>query len=155
MAYSGKFVPINIGKYEGDHTNIVYRSLWEAAFMKWLDMNSDVKSWSSEEIVIPYMSPVDDRVRRYFPDFKVKFNNGEVLIVEVKPDYQTQKPVFKNGMSKTRMITEAQTYAVNWAKWKSAERYSTERGWKFAVFTEHTLNGLGIQIPTAQPKGRR
>lgn len=155
MAYSGKFTPLNVGKYEGDSSKIVYRSLWEAAFMKWLDLNNDVKFWSSEEIVIPYMSPVDDRVHRYFPDFKVKFNNGDVLIVEIKPEYQTRKPVFKKGMRKSRMLNEAQTYGTNWAKWKAAERYSTDRGWKFAVFTEHTLSALGIKIPNMQPPGKR
>lgn len=155
MTYSGKFSPDNPSKYGGDHTKIVFRSSWELSFMRWLDMNPDVATWVSEETVIPYISPVDDRQHRYFVDFKVKFKNGRVLLVEIKPDHQTKKPVPKKGKKRSTLLLEAQTYGVNWAKWKAAERYAEERGWKFAVFTEHTLKGLGIKIPSTQPRGKR
>ena len=155
MTYSGKFSPDNPSKYGGDHTKIVFRSSWELSFMRWLDMNPDVATWGSEETVIPYISPVDDRQHRYFVDFKVKFKNGRVLLVEIKPDHQTKKPVPKKGKKRSTLLLEAQTYGVNWAKWKAAERYAEERGWKFAVFTEHTLKGLGIKIPSTQPRGKR
>lgn len=123
--------------------------------MRWLDYNPDIVKWSSEEVVIPYISPIDDRVHRYFIDFKVTFKNGLVLLVEVKPHYQTQKPIMKKGKRKTTFLAEAQTYGVNWAKWKTAERYAEERGWQFAVFTEHTLKSLGIKIPSTLPRGKR
>ena len=155
MSYSGKFSPDNPSKYDGDHTNIVFRSSWELSFMRWLDMNPDVDTWVSEETVIPYISPVDDRQHRYFVDFKVKFKNGKVLLIEIKPDHQTKKPVAKKGKKRSTLLLEAQTYGVNWAKWKAAERYAEDRGWKFAVFTEHTLKGLGIKIPSTQPRGKR
>lgn len=155
MAYSGKYTPKNPAKYEDDHTNIVYRSSWELSLMKWLDMNPDVVSWSSESVVIPYISPIDDRPHRYFVDFKVKFKNGKVLLIEVKPDHQTKKPVAKKGKRKSVILNEAHTYGVNWAKWKAAERFAEERGWKFAVFTEHTLGSLGIRIPSTAKKVRR
>ena len=32
-SYSGKFKPSYPGKYKGDPTNIIYRSLWERKFM--------------------------------------------------------------------------------------------------------------------------
>ena len=155
MSYSGKFSPTNPNKYNGDHTKIVFRSSWELSFMRWLDMNPDVDTWVSEETVIPYISPVDDRQHRYFVDFKVKFKNGKVLLIEIKPDHQTKKPVAKKGKKRSTLLLEAQTYGVNWAKWKAAERYAEARGWKFAVFTEHTLKGLGIKIPSTQPRGKR
>ena len=155
MSYSGKFSPTNPNKYNGDHTNIVFRSSWELSFMRWLDMNPDVDTWVSEETVIPYISPVDDKQHRYFVDFKVKFKNGKVLLIEIKPDHQTKKPVAKKGKKRSTLLLEAQTYGVNWAKWKAAERYAEDRGWKFAVFTEHTLKGLGIKIPSTLPRGKR
>ena len=70
-SYSGKFKPSYPGKYKGDPTNIIYRSLWERKFMVWCDRNINVEEWGSEEIIIPYISPVDGRVHRYFPDFYV------------------------------------------------------------------------------------
>lgn len=155
MAYHGSFEPTNKHKYDGDHTKITFRSSWERTFMRWLDANPDVTKWNSEETVVPYISPVDDKMHRYFVDFKVKFANGAVLLIEVKPDHQTKKPVLKKGKKRSQLLREAETYAVNWAKWKTAERYAEERGWKFAVFTEHTLKSLGIKIPSTQPKGKR
>ena len=66
MAYSGKYKPKNPKKYKGDFTNIVYRSMWEKYCFKWCDENSEVKSWSSEETVIPYLYEVDKKYHRYF-----------------------------------------------------------------------------------------
>ena len=52
MAYSGRYHPTNPKKYTGDVTNIWYRSLWERKTMDWLDRNSNVLEWSSEELII-------------------------------------------------------------------------------------------------------
>jgi len=81
MAYSGLFKPKNPQKYVGDPTNIVYRSSWECKVMSWLDRNPSIISWASEELIIPYKSPVDNRFHRYFPDFYIKSENK---IIEVK-----------------------------------------------------------------------
>ena len=59
MAYSGRFTPSNPQKYIGDPNNIIYRSSWECKVMNWLDKNPDILSWASEELIIPYISPVD------------------------------------------------------------------------------------------------
>ena len=67
--YKGVFKPKNPSKYRGDPTNIIYRSRWELLFMRYLDNNSGIKEWASEELIIPYRSPIDGRVHRYFPDF--------------------------------------------------------------------------------------
>ena len=69
MAYKGKYQPTFPRKYKGDPTNIIFRSLWEKKFMNYCDKNKNVLEWNSEEIVIPYRSPVDNRIHRYFPDF--------------------------------------------------------------------------------------
>ena len=80
MSYNGKFRPRHPKKYKGDPTNIIYRSLWERKFMVYCDKNDAILEWASEEIAIPYRSPVDNRVHRYFPDFyiKVQENTGRI-----------------------------------------------------------------------------
>jgi hypothetical protein len=137
MAYSGRFSPKNPSKYRGDPTNIWYRSLWERRVMEHLDTNSTVVQWSSEEIVIPYLSPVDNKYHRYFPDFFVRTATGS-MILEVKPHSQSIEPKMKNRKTKG-YITEVMTYGVNQAKWKAAEEYCLDRGWKFKVVTEKDI----------------
>ena len=125
-SYSGKFKPSYPGKYKGDPTNIIYRSLWERKFMVWCDRNINVEEWGSEEIIIPYISPVDGRVHRYFPDFYVrartKTGGKTRLIIEVKPLKQTQTPKKQQRRTK-KYLNEVRTYAVNDAKWKAAREY--------------------------------
>ena len=137
MAYSGRFSPKNPKKYRGDPTNIIYRSLWERRVMVHLDESVSVLEWSSEEIVIPYLSPVDGRWHRYFPDFYVRTPQGS-MILEVKPEKQSVEPEVRKKVTK-RYINEVMTYGVNQAKWKAAEEYCLDRKWKFKVITEKEL----------------
>lgn len=139
MAYSGRFSPANPSKYRGDPTNIWYRSLWERRVMEHLDSNLNILEWSSEEIVIPYLSPVDNKYHRYFPDFYLRTKEG-TMILEVKPHKQSIQPEIKKKKTKA-YITEVMTYGVNQAKWKAAEEYCKDRGWKFKVVTEKDIFG--------------
>ena len=142
MAYSGKYRPTYRKKYKGDPTNIIYRSLWEFKFMKYCDLNENILEWGSEEIVIPYISPIDNRVHRYFPDFYVRVRSKtgriEKLIIEIKPLKQTTHPKKQQRRTK-RYITEVTTYAVNDAKWKAATEYCKDRRWEFKILTEKEL----------------
>jgi hypothetical protein len=142
MAYSGTFRPKNPGKYAGDPSNIIYRSSWEARVMTWLDKNPSIIRWASEEIAIPYHSPVDGKWHRYFPDFlvKVKTQDGKTktMMLEVKPKKQTAPPPEQRRVTK-RYITEVATWGVNQAKWKSATEYCRDRGWEFKILTEEHL----------------
>ncbi len=105
--------------------------------MVYLDTNPSIVEWSSEEIVIPYVSPVDNRVHRYFPDFFVRTKTG-AMILEVKPHAQSVPP--KVGSKRTRKyLREVITFGVNEAKWKAATEYCLDRGWKFKVITEKDL----------------
>jgi len=140
--YSGKFKPKNPNKYKGDPTNIVYRSSWELKYMFALDNDSSVVQWGSEEIIIPYRSPIDGKVHRYFVDFVVtKINSAgikETFLVEVKPMVQTKPP--KQPIKKTkRYINEVFVWGVNEAKWKAASEYCKDRNWKFVIMTEVEL----------------
>jgi hypothetical protein len=105
--------------------------------MTWLDKNPDIVEWGSEEIIIPYKSPVDGRFHRYFPDFIVKTKN-KTMIVEVKPDRETKEPKARSRMTK-QYIQEVTTYGVNQSKWKAAEEYCLDRGWEFKIITEKHL----------------
>lgn len=138
----GKFKPRNPHKYKGDPTNIVYRSSWELRFCSYLDSHNDVIQWSSEEFCIPYLSPIDGKLHRYFPDFWIKKKNrqGEIdiTVVEIKPHYQTQEPIPKKTMTK-RYLNEVQTWGTNSAKWKAATEFCLDRGWHFQKITEKDL----------------
>lgn len=142
-SYKGVFTPINPRKYRGDPTNIIYRSSWEKKVMLWLDKNPSVVSWSSEEVIVPYKSPVDGKFHRYFVDFyvQVKTSDGKLksFLWEVKPKKQATEPVKKKRITK-QYINEVVTWGVNQAKWKAATEYANDRGWQFQVLTEDHLN---------------
>ena len=142
MSYKGKYYPSFPRKYKGDPTNIVYRSLWERKFMVYCDKNQNILEWASEEIAIPYRSPIDNRVHRYFPDFymKVKETNGKIknYVIEVKPAKQTIPPKKPKRQTKG-YIREAYEYARNQAKWKMAKEFCADRQWLFKLVTEKEL----------------
>lgn len=138
----GKWTPKHPEKYEGNVTNIFYRSSWELKFMNWVDSNYSILMWSSEETVVPYRSPIDSKPHRYFLDFKIKVknSNGEIktYLVEIKPDAQCRPPKVTTKQTK-RYLTECAAFMVNQAKWEAANRWATDRGWEFIVLTEKHL----------------
>lgn len=147
MTYKGKFTPRNPSKYRGDVTNIVYRSLWERQVFRWLDEQSNVRSWSSEEVVVPYCCKTDGKMHRYFVDVKMTLADGKTFIIEIKPKKETIPPV-NPGRKTKRYITEVMTYVKNISKWEAAEDYAADRGWAFQIWHEDTLKAMGIRILT-------
>ena len=105
--------------------------------MQWCDNTSSVIEWGSEEIAIPYISPVDGKRHKYYPDFYVKVNNKKYM-VEVKPAKQTKEPKIQKKVTK-RYITEVVTYARNQAKWNAAKEFCKDYGWEFMLITEKEL----------------
>lgn len=142
MAYSGRYNPTNPRKYRGDPDKIIYRSLWERRFMVYCDNTDEVLEWGSEEIIIPYISPLDGRMHRYFPDFytKVRQRDGTIkkLLIEVKPKAQCGPPKIPKRKTK-RFINEVRTWGVNKAKWESAIEFCKDRGMEFMILTEDHL----------------
>ena len=141
MTYKGRYIPSKPRKYKGDPSNIIYRSLWERKFMVYCDRNDAILEWGSEEIIIPYKSPLDGRIHRYFPDFyvKVKQSDGTIkkMIIEVKPKKQCKPPI---GKKKTKYyIKEVQTWGVNKAKWEYALEWCKDRNMEFKILTEDHL----------------
>lgn len=137
-----KYKPSYPKKYKGDPNNIICRSSWERKFCRWCDLNENIISWGSEEFFIPYVSPLDNRVHRYFPDFiiKVKETDGKIktYVIEVKPKKQTVPPVKKSRVTKS-YIYETKTYAVNQSKWKAAKEWCDDRLIEFKIITEDEL----------------
>ena len=142
MAYRGKYYPTYPKKYKGDPSNIIYRSLWERKFMVYCDRNEKILEWGSEEFFIPYRSPLDGKIHRYFPDFyvkvKTKQNTIKKWVVEVKPKAQTRPPRTPKRKTK-KYITEVRNYAINDAKWKNAIEYCNDRNMEFIIITEDEL----------------
>jgi len=135
--HQGRFIPKNPQKYRGSLTNIIYRSSYELKFMNWCDMNESVLEWGSEEIAIPYRSPLDNRMHRYFPDFYMKIGSKKYLI-EIKPYRFTQEPNIPKRKTK-RFITEVKQWGVNLAKWEAAKEACLDNGWEFKIITEKEL----------------
>lgn len=144
MSYKGRFIPKNPEKYAGDVSNIIWRSTWERRVMEWLDSSKNVIYWSSEELVIRYYNPIDNKIHRYFPDFivKVKKKDGQVMthVIEVKPEHQTKSPTQKKKTK--RFLEEQATFIINQSKWKAASEFCKDHGWKFQVLTERDLGIL-------------
>lgn len=142
MAYSGKYKPENPQKYRGNPTNVIYRSLWERKFMVFCDRNPNIIQWGSEEVVIPYRSPLDGRVHRYFVDFNIKIltRDGETkkYLIEIKPKNQTIPP--PNSTKKTKTWrNKSMTFIKNQAKWEAAKDWCEDRQMQFMILTEDHL----------------
>jgi hypothetical protein len=143
MAYKGRFNISNPSKYKGDPQRIIYRSLWERKFMVYCDTNDAILEWGSEEYIIPYLSPWDGRIHRYFPDFYIKVRQAKgttkKYIIEVKPKKQCEPP--KQPKRKTkRWYKETKTWGINSAKWKYAENWCKNNGMEFKILTEDHLD---------------
>lgn len=150
MAYKGRYKVKNPQKYKGDPTKVIYRSLWEFKFFRYCDDHPDILEWNSEEIVIPYYSPVDGKMHRYFPDVWLKkkssFGEGvDTVLIEIKPEAQTKAPDIRKknntptGRVSRRYLNEVKRYGINSAKWEAAEKYCAQRGWSFEILTEKKL----------------
>jgi len=145
MSYKGKYKIKHPEKYLGDYTKVVYRSLWERQAFKWCESNSRVKSWNSEEVVIPYKCKTDNRIHRYFIDLFIEMDDGKCILVEIKPKKQTVAP--KKPSRKTKKyLNEVTTYIKNTSKWTAANDFAQHKGWKFQIWTEETLKNLGIKL---------
>jgi hypothetical protein len=138
MFHKRKYIPIFPEKYAGDPSNIIMRSSWETRFASWCDKNPSVLKWNSEETIIPYKCPTDNRIHRYFVDFKITVTTGKTYLVEVKPKNQTQPPIYP-GKRTQRYLQESLAFMKNQAKWEAASEFAKDRGWEFKIITEHEL----------------
>lgn len=138
-----KFEPMFPEKYIGDVNQIISRSSWETKLFKWCDLNENVLSWNSEDIIIPYFSNADGKKRRYHIDvyMRVKTKTGQYkqYLIEVKPYVQTQKPKNTKRKKKETYLKECYDYQVNSDKWQHAIAWAKERDMEFIIMTEYEL----------------
>lgn len=146
MSYKGVFKPRNPHKYKGDPSRIIYRSSLELRLMNFLDTHSSVISWQSEELWVPYRSPKDRRVHRYFPDFIVEVRgvDGEIVkqMIEVKSYRETIEPTVKKtstGRYSRQTLRSLLIWGINQAKWKAAREYCSKNDMTFKLITEKEL----------------
>jgi hypothetical protein len=143
----GKFKPKNPQKYDGNPTEIYFRSSYELKFMQYCDLTESVNTWKSEEFWIPYCSPIDNKFHRYFPDFFVKYkdkdNNIRTLVIEIKPAKDLKEPPTNPTKRTKSWAYSVKTWAVNQAKWKAAKEWCADHNYEFKIMTE---KDLGIQI---------
>lgn len=144
MAYSGKYIPKNREKYKGNVNNVIYRSLWELRLFKYLDSHPSILAWNSEETVIPYRSPLDNKIHRYFIDataiVRTKEGNIKKYLIEIKPFKQTIAP--KQPKKVTASYKNAvYTYLINEAKWNAAKEFAKKKDYEFIILTENQLFG--------------
>jgi len=138
----GIYKPLNREKFSGNQDPI-YRSSWELKFFKWADTNKRVVRWGSENIIIPYVSPLDRKVHRYFVDNFIVFLNAEgkpkKYLIEIKPSKSVSKPVVNNRKKKQTMIYEQKTWIINQAKWEAAKKWADKKDYEFLILTEKEL----------------
>ena len=135
----GIFVPKNKEKFIGKQA--VYRSSLELRFMKFCDNNSNVLQWSSESVIIPYVSPLDGKVHRYHVDNLVKIKEGsniKVYLIEIKPAAQCAPPKTKYR-KKSNLLYEQQMWITNNAKWHAAKEFCNKKCIEFKILTENDL----------------
>ena len=144
MAYRGRYIPTYPKKYKGDPSNIIYRSLWERKFMVYCDRNEKILEWGSEEFFVPYRSPLDGKLHRYFPDFyvKVRDKNSKIkkYIIEVKPKHQCTPPEKSPKRRTGAWFNKVRTWGINKAKWDSAKEFCLDHNMEFKILTEDHLN---------------
>lgn len=136
----GIFRPINKDKFIGEFA--IFRSSYERKFMLWADKNSNVLEWGSERIIIPYISPIDNRYHRYFVDNYVVWKEGAAIkkyLIEIKPFAQTQPPKPSNRKKKATMLYENTQWSVNKAKWEAAKKVASHINAEFLILTEKDL----------------
>jgi len=136
----GLFKPKNRSKYIGKG-DPVYRSGWELKFFRWADDNPNVVEWASEAVIIPYVSPIDHKIHRYYTDGVVAIREGNIIkkyIIEIKPKAQTTLPV-KGRKRMSTMVYETARFVQNQAKWDAAKKWCNKHGYNFLILTEVEL----------------
>ena len=170
--HQGVYLPKHPEKVVGG--DIIYRSGWELAFARWCDDNPAVIEWGGEPIAIQYRNPASIdfeacraahcdplleqnwAVSQYWPDFYLCLRaaddtdatNVKKYIIEIKPKYQTERPIAPPPGAKLKdqkaYVNAVKTYLQNMKKWEAAIEWCASHGFEFKVYTEVTLEKMGI-----------
>lgn len=129
LIIEGKFKPYETRCRNGDHKSdkagrtMHYRSGWEFAVMKHLDVNPDVMTYEYESVRVSYR--YNDNKRWHVPDFIITFHDGRREMWEVKPETYIDT-------EKVKLKSEA------------ARVYCEQNGMRYLVFTRQVLRERGI-----------
>lgn len=133
--FQGEYIPKNPQKYVGKKLPFA-RSSWETTVMQMFDNNTNIISWASEPIKIPYQNPFTGKYTVYVPDFIVTYKdiNGitHTEIIEVKPAKEAFLEQAKSEKSKMAVV-------LNMYKWAAAKEYAKSHGITFRVMTEENI----------------
>ena len=135
----GIFTPKNQDKFIG--SKAVYRSGLELKFFRFCDDNPNVLEWGSENIVVPYISPLDNKAHRYYVDNYIAIKEESKVVkylVEIKPSKQTKPPTTKYR-KRQHLLYEQKQYVINQAKWKAAKEFCKKKELTFIILTEKEL----------------
>jgi len=135
----GTFVPKNGSKFIG--SNARYRSGLELKFMKFCDNNPNIIKWGSENVVVKYVSPLDNKIHRYYIDNYIEIVEGNTIkkyLIEIKPSRQCKPPTARYK-KKSNMVYEQKQWVVNREKWKAATAYARSEGFVFKIITEKEI----------------
>ena len=139
----GKFTPKNPNKYRGS-LPIIYRSGLELKSFRYLDNNPNVITWGSESVIIPYQSPADGKLHRYYVDLvallKSKDGTTKKLLIEVKPEKQTRPPTISANKKQKTILYENYQWVINQAKWEAAKKWCQTKNYLFIILNEKHLN---------------
>ena len=51
--------------------------------MKYLDVNQNILEWTSEAVVIPYKSPLDNKFHKYYVDNSIVYRINESTVKKI------------------------------------------------------------------------
>lgn len=138
----GKYKPDHPDKYQGDITDIVFRSSWELIAFKFCDNANDIVSWSSEGVILPYRG-IDGKMHRYFMDLWISARRPDgttrKFLVEIKPKSKLTPPKKTANKKDESFLRELNEYLTNQKKWEAARAYCKERDMDFLIWTEDVL----------------
>lgn len=116
--YRGKEPFLKTGEY------IHWDSYLERNFIRLADFDPEVKEIYHQPVCIYYW--LNGRKYKYYPDFKVVFEDNRVCLVEVKP--QRFFNLEKNAI-----------------KYAAGQEFCKVKGWSYEVFTERQINPNFLQ----------
>ena len=131
------YSPKNKYKYIGTRMPVC-RSSWERTMCMFFDNHPSILQWASEPFSVKYRDPLTNKMKNYWPDFLVIFQDangnkhGEVM--EVKPRSQSINSYARTQSDKAAILR-------NHAKWDAILCYCEHNGLKFRLLNEQQIFG--------------
>jgi hypothetical protein len=142
----GYFTPKNPEKYDGDPSNIIYRSSWELKFLTYCDNNDSIIKYAAEKVGVPYINPILKKESTYWIDCSMitKAPDGTLTkwLIEIKPNKYLTPPEAPTRLTEKATLNyahHAKAYIINTAKFNAAKVWAHKNGMRFGIITENFL----------------